>query len=111
MGFENYGFGVGYFNGKNLILNSEYLLHLNELEYMDWSLEQHNLFLQVFSEFGIIGYILFCGFLVYILNKAILVNYNLFIAFISLLASCLFMNALHEIIIYIYISFVLKDCG
>ena len=111
MGFENYGFGVGYFNGRNLILNSEYLLHLNELEYMDWSLEQHNLFLQVFSEFGIIGYILFCGFLVYILNKAILVNYNLFIAFISLLASCLFMNALHEIIIYIYISFVLKDCG
>lgn len=109
MGFDNYGFGIGYFNGKNLILDSEYLLHLNALERMNLILEQHNLFLQVFSEFGVIGYILFCAFIIYILRKAILTNHNLFIAFISLLTSCLFVNALHELIIYIYISFILKD--
>ena len=110
MGFENYGFCVGYFNGKNLILNSKYLLHLNILGHMDWSLEQHNLFLQVFSEFGVIGYILFCSFLSCILNKAASLHHNLFIALVSLLASCLFVNALHEIIIYIYVSFILKEC-
>ena len=106
MGFDNFGFGAGYFNGKNLILDSKFLLRIGALYYNNFALEQHNLFLQVFSEFGIIGYSCFCLFMMTIVNKAKNTD-RLFFAFISFLFCCLFVNALHEIVIYIYIAYII----
>lgn len=108
VGIKNWMFGVGYFNGKSFITIQELVSY--GLIDKDVKLEQHNTFLQIFSEFGIFGYALFCMFFVNILKKSLAIDYSLFLSFSCFLFSLLFVNALHEPILYIYISLILSKC-
>lgn len=109
MGLDNI-FGVGYFNGRLL-----YPTYLEPIKSLVDSIrghqmnEQHNIFIQVFSEFGVIGYMIFILFLfkVYIdLSKKC--DEEFIMLFFVLLFGYSFLNGLNDMIIYFFIGLGLK---
>ena len=98
-----YPLGVGYFNGVKTLPEYTDLFGWRPQENI---LEQHNLFLQVFSEFGWIGYGLFIIFLLSIVRYAYFISDRILFGFVSFLSMFLFLNGLHEFIFWAYISFI-----
>src|SRR5690606_21240937 len=69
--------------------------------------EQHNIFIQVFSEFGPFCYVFFC-FQLHLLFRKI-ANVEVKTMFISLLFGYLFLNGLNDYILYLLIGFILRS--
>lgn len=104
----NHILGVGYFNGLHYLKsNINAMGGLFIFNYLS-VLEQHNMFIQIFSEFGVIGYIVF-GFTFFkLLNIGISKSIYLGMLWVSFLYGFLFLNGLSEFILYLIMSFILN---
>lgn len=114
LGIQN-PLGVGYFQGVESIKN----FYDNNPNYVQNKLEdplqrpqlaeQHSLFIQIFSEFGLVGYLLFCGCL---LQMSLILysreRWDLFVILFPFLSACMFLNVLHEVALYFLLAYVLK---
>ena len=105
-------FGVGYFNGKNMY--PDYLAPIKTMvdQIRGHQInQQHSYFIQVFSEFGIVGYfLLMWQFSIFITLKE---KSNRYLSFLTLMASTLFMylflNGMNDFILYAAIGFLVKQ--
>ena len=105
MGISNV-FGIGYFKGWANY--SEYLTPYKQLadSIRGYQLnEQHNIFIQVFSEFGPICYSLF----IYQIYKLATIRENNNIYLFSILIGYSFLNGLSDYVLYLIIGFSLND--
>jgi hypothetical protein len=105
MGIDNF-FGMGYFRGWN-----NYHLYLEPHLDLANSIrghqlnEQHSIFIQVFSEFGIAGYGLFLYFLNCLRKRVLIIHDQLSFTFLLLiLLGYSFFNGLNEMILYVSIG-------
>lgn len=71
-------------------------------------LEQHCMYIQIFSEFGILGYVVFIFFFKKILTIAYSQSFYLAASWLSLLAGFLFLNGLSEFILFFFIGYILN---
>lgn len=105
-------FGVGFDEGivelTNIINHHGWFMQLHP-GYNLGIFEQHNLFLQIFSEFGAIGYMFFIIFIILIAKKARKISINLYGLFVAFLSATLFLNAFSIFIFYFIIAFVLIE--
>ena len=84
--------GVGLMNGKKLLAipNKKYSFYKH--------LEQHNLFVQILTEFGIVGFILWAFFI----TKMILISTRINLVYLmSILSLYVFMNGIFDPLIYL----------
>ena len=63
--------------------------------------ESHNMFLQVLSDEGIVGFTCFVCFIVYELRKVFLVDKCIFICMIGMLLQCVFLSACDDRVLWI----------
>lgn len=71
--------------------------------------EQHNFFLQIFSDFGPVTYLLFCLFLFLVLRRLIAEAPKLGTAFVALMFNFIFLNGGNEIIFYFTIGVIFSN--
>jgi len=109
MGLSNF-FGVGYFNGKNKIMdvfsNSSFSKILGGEEFE--IIEQHNFLLQMYSEFGAVGWIVVIYLFLRVDSE---INYRSEVAlvWVPLVFSLTWVNALHEVAFYLVLAFVFSS--
>lgn len=104
--------GVGYYNGKNhiqtfLTPKLDYLkntLNQTEVEFA----EQHNMFVQTFSELGFLGALILIWFF-YKLTGYVNLKPEKGIVWGPFLVCALLLNCFHEVAFYMVLSFVLWD--
>ncbi|MBT3981973.1 MAG: hypothetical protein HOE90_11500 [Bacteriovoracaceae bacterium] len=107
--------GVGYFQGPKYIANyqkSEISEFSEEQKARILALQQHSIFVQIFSEFGLIGYLIF-SFQLWWLFKISLKNreYEISAAFVSVLAGFSLLNGLSEMTLYLFIGLIMSYDG
>ncbi len=68
--------------------------------------EQHNFFLQIFSDFGPVAYFAFCLFLFFVFRQAWGKSPILALTFVTILANFLFLNGGNELIFYLLIGII-----
>ncbi len=107
--------GVGYFQGPKYIanyqkveiseLNGEQKLHVLPLQ-------QHSIFVQIFSEFGLLGYLIF-AIQLWKLFKTSLKNreYEIAAGFVSVLAGFSLLNGLSEMALFLFIGVIMSYDG
>lgn len=107
--------GSGFQNGYNYYISkiddfAPYLVESFGLK--PWGvhkLEQHSIFIQTFSEFGIVGYVVFCFFLFKFLELIQKRSIEYGAIFVSGLVFCLFLNCYNEVVIYLVMGYFLND--
>ena len=103
-------FGAGYFKSRTLIKG---YLKEYEKEY-PWMFEgydlaeQHSIQVQVFSDFGMIGYLLFSWFIFSLSRLIYVLGEEFSVAFISLLVNFSFINGLNEWVLWTSFGFYLS---
>jgi len=107
LGFH-FPFGLGYFNGLEYLRNN--ITSIGGLFIFNYLpiLEQHCMYIQIFSEFGFIGYIVFILFFRRILVIAYQQSFLLAAAWVSILTGFLFLNGLSEFILFFFIGYILN---
>jgi len=103
-------FGAGYFKSRALV--KDYLKEFEEkypwmFEGYDLA-EQHSIQVQVFSDFGVIGYLLFSWFIFSLSRMIYSLGEEFSVAFISLLVNFSFINGLNEWILWTSLGFYLS---
>ena len=106
MGFDQL-FGVGYFNGWD-----RYEEYMQKFMHIDTGRdrqinEQHNIFIRVFSEFGILLYPLWCWHIlkIYWQEHTELIP---LILFSTLLLAFSLLNGMHEFILYLSYAWIIS---
>ncbi len=108
IGLDHPVLGVGYRNSINYInTKTEYVKSLSRKPPL--KSEQHSLYVQVFSEFGFVGLILFLSFVFYIHYLALLRDPLLSSTWSILLFCFVFMNGLSELVIYLVAGYILNQ--
>lgn len=107
MGMD-FPFGVGFYRGPKHV-EEYYHRYLSDLSHAssDINLQQHNLFIQVWSEFGPIGYLLFWLFLGHLFWRIYGHKPHIAFVFSLFLLSFQFLNGFGEFILYFMFAFVM----
>jgi hypothetical protein len=103
MGIMNPIFGVGYFNGK--VVYADYLIKI--LPTFEKYQQAHNLFIHIFGEFGVVGYLLMSTFIFSTAYKIIkLGNFRIIPLFTFLLVGYTFYDAITEWALWVGIGYI-----
>lgn len=103
LGLDNLVFGTGYFNS-----NEEFERYAPAIYSYDVILEQHNIFIQVFSEFGLVGLVLFGIFLNQIRKKSFKCGPGCTALFIFVITCLMFLNGLNEFAFWLSVAFIIS---
>jgi len=110
--FKSHPFGIGYFRGPSLFLQFSNLIASSDMYnsvILKYNYEQHSLFMQVLSEFGIAGYLCFGLFNFNVVNIALNVNKRLAYGYCCLLFGFVMLNGFSEFILYFFIAIILRE--
>lgn len=104
-------FGAGYFQFDNRIVPEMMSKNVRQL-YNIWSnkeklKEQHSMIIQVFTDFGVFGHLIFSVFILLIDRKAKSVSSIIQLTWFCIVMLFSFINGMNEIIIYFWASFII----
>ena len=106
--------GVGYFNGEKYFKKyhqspNDSVFDIKDVEIPDRDYQQHSTILQVLTEFGYIGYIIFSVILALLYSKLAKIGSEFTKYFIFLMIPTTQLNVMSEVIIYIFIAISIME--